>query len=119
MIHYLVRTLSDNETSRNYFLKTKNRIKKLEKIEINESGNFLERLLIGNYFGLFSINAEFLLDNNNYNVKFNIFYNNFLENNYNNYLNLDDETFLKKGNSLADTFLMKGRCFLSILRNCD
>ena len=79
-IHYLVRTLSDNETSRNYFLKTKNRIKKLEKIEINESGNFLERLLIGNYFGLFSINAEFLLDINNYNVKFNIFYNNFLEN---------------------------------------
>ena len=118
-INYLVRTLSDDETSRNYFLKTKNRIKKLEKIEINESGNFLERLLIGNYYGFFSIDAEFLLDIKNYNVAFNIFCNNFLENNRKNYLVLDEETFLQKGNSLADTFLMRGRCFLSVLRGCD
>ena len=118
-IHYLVRTLSDDETSRNYFLKTKNRIKKSEKVEINESGNFLERLLIGNYCGFFSIDAEFLLNINNYNVPFNIFCNNFLENNKKNYLNLDQETFLQKGNPLADTFLMRGRCLLSILRNCD
>ena len=118
-IHYLGRTLSNDETSRNYFLKTKNRIKKSEKIEINESGNFLERLLIGNYYGFYSLDAEFLLDIRNYNVAYNIFCNNFLENNKKNFLGLDDETFLQKGNSLADTFLLRGRCLLSILRNCD
>ena len=118
-IHYLVRTLSDNEISRNYFLKTKNRIKKSEKIEINESGNFLEKLLIGNYAGFFSIDAEYLLDINNYNVIYNIFCINFLENNNKNYLKLKDETFLQKGNFLSDSFLMRGKCLLSILRNYD
>lgn len=118
-MHYLIRTLSDNKTSKNYFLKTKNRIKKSGTVEINESGNFLEKLLIGNYYGFFSIDAEYLLDINNYNVLFNIFCKEFQNNHNNNYLNLDDETLLKKSNYIDDTFLMRGRCLTSILRNCD
>lgn len=61
-IHFLVRTLSEENNSNNYFLRSKNRPKKKENLILNESGNYFDRLLIGKYHGFYSIEAEYLLN---------------------------------------------------------
>ena len=121
-MHYLVRILSDDPKSKNYFLKTKKRIKKTENIKISESGIFLEDLLIGNYKGFFSIDAEFLLDINNYNDSFKIFSNKFYDNNTKYHSKADEETFLKRGflfDDRDDSFLKRGCCLKGFMRGYE
>ena len=51
---------------------------------MEESGDFFENILYGKYNGLYSTDAIFLLNINNYNVNFKLFHDNFMDNNFKN-----------------------------------
>ena len=118
-IHFLVRILSNDHNSNNYFLSTKHRQKKDKKTKMKESGDFLDYLLFNEYLGFYEIDAIFLLNINNYAVSYKLFCENFKLNNKNNSNKLEKDTFLKKGNCWDDsTFIERGYCLYSILRGC-
>ena len=118
-VHFLVRILSNENNANNYFLSNKYRQKIDKKTKMNESGDYMESLLFGEYSGFYEIDAIFLLNINNYNVTYKLFCEQYKLNKKNNSHLLDEDAFLKKGNDLDDsTFLPRGRCLYSLLRGC-
>ena len=110
--NFLARVLSNENFNSNYFLSTKNR-------QINDSGDYMDSLLLGEYLGFYEIDALFLLNLNNYSDSYKLFCQKFKLNKKNNWNKLEEGTFLKKGNGLDDsTFLKRERCLYSLLRGC-
>ena len=113
-IHFLVRTLSEENNSNNYFLRSKNRPKKKENLILNESGNYFDRLLIGKYNGFYSIEAEYLLNLEKYNVNYKTFCENFEKYCDQNIGQMDKETFLQRSYINDDSYLLRGSCLWSL-----
>ena len=110
-IYFLIRTLSKDDYSDNYF--------KINNMNFDKSGEFFDNLILGDYKGFYSVDSNFLLNIKNYNTSFKDFCNNFKNNNYINYDKLDENTFLKKSNITDDpTYLPRGKCLYSLLRGC-
>ena len=118
-IHFLVRTISDENNSNNFFLKSKNRPKKKDNIILNESGNYFDRLLIGRYHGFDSIEAEYLLNLENYNVNYKEFCVNFENYSEKNIGKMDEETFLQRSYVKDDSYLLRGSCLWSLQCQSD
>ena len=112
-IHFLVRTISDENNSNNYFLRTKNRPKK-NNIVMNEAGKYFDNLLLGKYYGFYSIDAEFILDIDNYNVDYKIFKEKYFKNHDKNFEKIDYETFLQRTSINDESYLARGRCFFDL-----
>ena len=118
-IHFLDKTISDENNSNNYFLRSKNRPKKKENLILNESGIFFDRLLIGRYHGFYSIEAEFLLNLEKYNVNYKTFCNNFEKHSQKNIDKMDEETFLQRSYVNDDSYLSRGNCLWSLQCQSD
>ena len=86
---------------------------------MDESGDYLDSLLIDEYLGFYEVDSLFLLNINNYSDSYKLFCQKFKLNKKNNWNKLEEGTFLKKGEGLDDsTFLKKPRCLYSLLRGC-
>lgn len=118
-IHFLVRTISEENNSNNFFIKSKNRPKKKDNLILNESGNFFDRLLIGKYHGFDSIESEYLLNLENYDVNYKEFCENFEKYCEKNISKMDEETFLQRSYANDDSYLLRGSCLWSLQCQSD
>ena len=112
-INYLIRVLSNSNNTNNFFLKTKYLERKNDKIKMNESGNFFNKLLLMQYNGLYSIDSDYLLDIKNYNIHFNLFHEGFDQNHIDHQGELDDESFLIRSIYDDSSFLIRPKCLFS------
>lgn len=118
-IHFLVRTISEENNSNNFFIKSKNRPKKKDNLILNESGNFFDRLLIGKYHGFDSIESEYLLNLENYDVNYKEFCENFEKYCEKNISKMDEETFFQRSYANDDSYLLRGSCLWSLQCQSD